>query len=62
MRSHVVIGIVVSNNEWANAKWAACDLAKVVVGPEELALDAQGTSIRISTDQKSFQINFRRSR
>ena len=51
-RSHVVVGIVVSNNEWANAKWAACDLSKVLVRPEELAHDAQGTPIRTFSNQK----------
>ena len=48
----VVVGTVMSNDEETNASWAACDLAKVLVGAEELAHDAQGTSIRTFSDQK----------
>jgi small subunit ribosomal protein S15 len=39
-RPHVILGIVARNEDEASAKWAACDLAKVLVRPEELALDA----------------------
>jgi small subunit ribosomal protein S15 len=38
-RPHVVLGTIASNDDEANAKWAACDLAKALVRPEELALD-----------------------
>ena len=39
-RPHVILGTVARNEEEANAKWAACDLGKVLVRPEELAPDA----------------------
>lgn len=39
-RPHVILGTVARDEDEANAKWAACDLAKVLVRPEELAPDA----------------------
>ena len=39
-RPHVILGAVARNEDEADAKWAACDLAKVLVRPEELAPDA----------------------
>jgi small subunit ribosomal protein S15 len=39
-RPHVVLGTIASNGDEATAKWATCDLAKVLVRPEELAHDA----------------------
>ena len=39
-RPHVILGTVARNEDEADAKWAACDLAKVLVRPEELAPDA----------------------
>jgi hypothetical protein len=39
-RPHVILGTIVSNDKEACAKWAACDLAEVLVRPEELAHDA----------------------
>jgi len=39
-RPHVILGTAASNEEEANAKWAACDLAKALVRPEELSPDA----------------------
>jgi small subunit ribosomal protein S15 len=39
-RPHVILGTVARNEDEANAKWAACDLAKVLVRPEDLAPDA----------------------
>jgi small subunit ribosomal protein S15 len=38
-RPHVVLGTVARNEDEPNAKWAACDLAKVLVRPEELSPD-----------------------
>ncbi len=34
-----MLGTVARNEDEAKAKWAACDLAKVLVGPEELSPD-----------------------
>ncbi|KAF8492789.1 mitochondrial ribosomal protein S15 [Russula emetica] len=39
-RPHVILGTVARDEDEASAKWAACDLAKVLVHPEELAPDA----------------------
>ena len=39
-RPHVVLGTIASNGEEANAKWADCNLAKMLVRPEELTQDA----------------------
>ena len=44
-RPHVVLGTIASNEEEANAKWAVCDLAKVLVRPEELAHDARAQCV-----------------
>ncbi len=44
-RPHVVLGTVASNEDDSNAKWAACDLAKVLVSPEELSLDTSAQRV-----------------
>jgi small subunit ribosomal protein S15 len=36
-RPHVILGTVARNDDETDAKWAACDLANVLVRPEELA-------------------------
>ena len=51
-RAHVVVGTVVNNSEEASAKWATCDLERVLVRQEDLAHDIQSTSIRTFSNQK----------
>ena len=46
-RPHVVLGTFASNEEEACAKWVACDLAKVLVRPEELAHDAPAQRVSL---------------
>jgi small subunit ribosomal protein S15 len=46
-RPHVILGTIASNDEEASAKWAACDLAKVLVRPEELAPDAPAQRVSL---------------
>jgi small subunit ribosomal protein S15 len=56
LRPHVILGtITTGNKEAADAEWAACDLARVLVRPEELAPDAalQRISLPATTDASS---------
>jgi small subunit ribosomal protein S15 len=46
-RPHVILGTIASNDDEATAKWAACDLAKVLVRPEELAHDAPAQRVSL---------------
>jgi small subunit ribosomal protein S15 len=46
-RPHVVLGTIASNDDEATAKWVACDLAKVLVRPEELSHDAPAQCVSL---------------
>ena len=49
-RPHVVLGTVTSRSDDADAKWASCDLARVLVRPEELGPDALSRRISLPAD------------
>jgi small subunit ribosomal protein S15 len=49
VRPHVILGTVVGDD----AKWAACDLARILVRPEELAPDAAPQRVPLPTASAS---------
>jgi small subunit ribosomal protein S15 len=51
-----VLGTIASNEEEPSAKWAACDLAKVLVRPEELAHDAPAQRISLPADEADVSV------
>ena len=57
-RPHVILGTIASSDEEATAKWAACDLAKVLVRPDELAHDApaQRISLPLPADEADVSV------
>ena len=49
-RPHVILGTVQSRSDDVDAKWASCDLARVLVHPEELGADAPTQRISLPVD------------
>ena len=51
-----VLGTIASNEEEPSAKWAACDLATVLVRPEVLAHDASARRISLPADEADVSV------